>query len=456
VDNEVAPDVLSVGLETLPVPEITDQVPIPVDGKFPARKVELGQMIWSGPAFAVVGNDIRIIFTVSEVAGHTPLVLVHTIVFVPVVNPLISEVFNVEVVTVPPPVITDQVVEPIEGILAFRLAVVVVKQKDWSGPALTAEGKASTIIFTVLVEEGQVPLDITHSNEFVPVDKPVTDEVFRFGVVTELPPEITVHDPVPIDGTLEFKVAVEEQIVKSVPALEGVGLESTNTETVLVETGQTPLATDHSKMLFPVAKPVTPDEFNVGVVTEELPAITDQVPTPTIGALALKVVFGEQITWFKPAIDTVGNESTKIITVSVELGQVPFEVVQTRELTPLDNAITDDEFNVGVVIDDVPVLTDQMPVPIEGIFEFNVVDEAQIVKSVPALAGVGLVSTKTDIVFVEAGQAPFTIDHWRILFPNANPVTPEEFNVGVVIEEPPEITDHVPIPTTGTFAFNAA
>lgn len=47
-------------------------------------------------------------------------------------------------------------------------------------------------------------------------------------------------------------------------------------------------------MLVPVASDVTPEVFNVGVVTEEPPVITDQVPTPTIGAFALSVVVGKQ------------------------------------------------------------------------------------------------------------------------------------------------------------------
>ena len=181
----------------------------------------------------------------------------------------------------------------------------------------------------VLVELGQVPLNVLQTNEFVPVVKPVTCELFMVGEVTDDPPDITVHEPVPMDGTFEFKVAVDAQIVKSVPALETVGLESTKTETVLVEAGHTPFATDHSKILFPVAKLVTPEELNVSVVTEEPPEITDQVPVPIRGTLALNVVLGEHNTWFIPAIETVGNESTKIITVSVEFGQVPLEVVQT-------------------------------------------------------------------------------------------------------------------------------
>jgi hypothetical protein len=141
----------------------------------------------------------------------------------------------------------------------------------------------------VLVEFGQVPFEIVQTNEFVPFVKPVTDDVFVVGLVMEEPPAITDQTPIPIVGILEFKVVVEAHIVKSVPALETSGYESTKTETVLVEAGQTPFTTVHSNILFPVDKEVIPEEFNVGVVTDDPPEITDQVPIPTNGIFALSV-----------------------------------------------------------------------------------------------------------------------------------------------------------------------
>ena len=65
---------------------------------------------------------------------------------------------------------------------------------------------------------------------------------------------------------------------------------------VLVEAGQTPLPTVQIKILLPVASDVTLEEFNVGVVTEDPPDTTDQVPEPTTGMLALSVVVGEHNT----------------------------------------------------------------------------------------------------------------------------------------------------------------
>jgi hypothetical protein len=261
--------------------------------------------------------------TVSETVGHTPLELVHTNKLSPVVKLLTVELLRVAEATLPPPEITDHTPEPVTGLTAFKLAEVTVRQNAWSEPALAAEGKSSTVIFKVLLEEGHVPLEVVHTKELIPTFKLVTAEAFKVGVVMEAPLPTTDHIPVPMEGILEFKVALEAQMVKSVPAFEIVGSESTKIETVLVEAGQTPFTTDHSKILIPVVNEVTPEELSVEVVTADPPDNTDQVPIPTIGILAFNVALGEQMTWLAPALDGVGSESTKILTVSVEFGQEP-------------------------------------------------------------------------------------------------------------------------------------
>ena len=57
----------------------------------------------------------------------------------------------------------------------------------------------------------------------MPVLNPVTAEVFKVGVLAEELPAITDHKPVPITGVFEFSVAVDAQIVKSVPAFDTSG-----------------------------------------------------------------------------------------------------------------------------------------------------------------------------------------------------------------------------------------
>jgi hypothetical protein len=73
---------------------------------------------------------------------------------------------------------------------------------------LAGVGKGLTKILTVELVEGQVPLEIVHTNVFVPVISPVTIELLRVGVVTVEVPVITVHIPVPKSGILAAK-AVE-------------------------------------------------------------------------------------------------------------------------------------------------------------------------------------------------------------------------------------------------------
>ena len=71
----------------------------------------------------MVGTSI-IILTVSFVAGHEPLDIVHTRIFVPVVKPVTAELFTLGDVTEAPPETTDHVPVPAAGIFPFNVAVV--------------------------------------------------------------------------------------------------------------------------------------------------------------------------------------------------------------------------------------------------------------------------------------------------------------------------------------------
>ena len=64
---------------------------------------------------------------------------------------------------------------------------------------------------------------IVQTNVFAPTVNPVTPDVGELGVVTLALPAITVHAPVPTEGVFPARVAVVEQTVWSVPALEVVG-----------------------------------------------------------------------------------------------------------------------------------------------------------------------------------------------------------------------------------------
>ena len=73
---------------------------------------------------AVVGFSSRVIVTVSLESGHTPLLIVHTKVLAPTVNPVTPEVGELGIVTVALPAITVHVPDPTDGVLPARVAVV--------------------------------------------------------------------------------------------------------------------------------------------------------------------------------------------------------------------------------------------------------------------------------------------------------------------------------------------
>ena len=65
---------------------------------------------------------------------------------------------------------------PVEGLFPARV-VVAVLQRLWFDPASAVVGGAEFVTVTVLVEGGQVPLDMLHWNTYVPVNMPVTVEL---------------------------------------------------------------------------------------------------------------------------------------------------------------------------------------------------------------------------------------------------------------------------------------
>ena len=155
------------------------------------------------------------------------------------------------------------------------------------------------MIVIVLVVDEQVPADvIVHSKIFVPSVRPVTVVLAEVELVTTPPPVKTDQVPVPVVGVFAARVAfgLEIQTVWLLPALAMLGAGSTVIVIVLVVDEQVPAdVIVHSKMLLPKLKFVTVLFAASELVITPVPVITDQVPTPVVGVLAVKVAFGELI-----------------------------------------------------------------------------------------------------------------------------------------------------------------
>ena len=96
------------------------------------------------------------------------------------------------------------------------------------------------------------------------------------------------------------------------------------TVTVSMELGQTPLEMVQVSKFTPGPRPVTLLVGLLGVVMVPGPETTDQVPVPTDGELAARVVEGLQIVWSGPAFEVLGLSLTFTVTLAqVVVLQVP-------------------------------------------------------------------------------------------------------------------------------------
>lgn len=172
------------------------------------------------------------------------------------------------------------------------------------------------------------------------------------------------------------------------------------------ETGQAPLVIDQTNVLVPMLNPEMPEVTLLESLNVPLPAITDQVPIPTIGMLPFNEDTAEQIVESLPAFAGVAKVLIVATTVSVVGAQVPFEMVQTNTFTPTLTPVMDDVGEVGLVIVPLPETIVHNPVPTIGVLPLRVAEDAQMIKSEPALAIVGNASTLIVTVSFEVKHTP--------------------------------------------------
>jgi hypothetical protein len=157
----------------------------------------------------MLGAGSTVIVIVLVVLEQVPAdVIVHCNMFAPSVRPVTVVLAEVELVTTPPPVNTDQVPTPVVGVFAVKVAFGELIQTVWLDPALAMLDAGSTVIVIVLEVLEQVPADvIVHCNMFAPSVRPVTVVLAEVELVTTPPPVNTDQVPTPVVGVFAARVA---------------------------------------------------------------------------------------------------------------------------------------------------------------------------------------------------------------------------------------------------------
>src|ERR1017187_2794849 len=316
--------------------------------------------------------------TLLLVEGQTPLEMVHCKTeAAPGVSPVTPELKSVGVVTTADPEVTVHAPVPGAGLFPARV-VTRTLQRFCVAPALATGAGAASLMVTLLLVEGQTPLEMVHcSTEAAPGVSPVTPELNTVGEVTTAVPEVTVHAPVPGAGLLPARVVTRTlQRFCVAPALAtGAGAASLMVTLLLVE-GQTPLEMVHSRTdAAPGVSPVTPELNTVGEVTTAEPEVTVQAPVPGAGLLPARVVTRTlQRFCVAPALATGAGAASLMVTLLLVEGQTPLEMVHSRtEAAPGVSPVTPELNTVGEVTTADPEVTVHAPVPGAGLLPARVV-----------------------------------------------------------------------------------
>jgi hypothetical protein len=110
-----------VGDDGTPVPETKIHVPLPITGVLPAKVDDDAQIVWSDPAFAVVGFASTLIVIKSSEGGQVPFEIRHLKIFAPMLNPVTTDDGEFGDEGIPVPETKDQVPVPVVGVFPVKL-----------------------------------------------------------------------------------------------------------------------------------------------------------------------------------------------------------------------------------------------------------------------------------------------------------------------------------------------
>ena len=143
------------------------QAPAPVAGGLAPSVTVVPQKFWSGPAADAVGVWSNSIKTLSVLAVHEPLLIVHCNSYVTPAVPLNWEVGLVAFTKLPPPPLT-MLQDPVPVTATFPARVVLVPHTAltpvWSPPAAATVGDWSNLICTLSPLDAHTPLLMVHLN----------------------------------------------------------------------------------------------------------------------------------------------------------------------------------------------------------------------------------------------------------------------------------------------------
>jgi len=184
------------------------------------------------------------------------------------------------------------------------------------------------------------------------------------------------------------------------------------------------------------------------------PEITDQLPLPMDGLMALKVADVLHRVWLTPA-SAPGGRSLVMVTAAVAVGQLPLSTVHKKILLPGFSEVTCDEALLTELMLPPPESADHVPVPEPGAIAERVAEAAQMVWLLPAFADGG--SSRTIVrPAVADGQLPLLTVHTKELLPGASDVTVVELLPAEAMLAPPDSTDQLPEPMPGSNAVKLA